>query len=122
VLEEPPDVGADPWTPGGVVHAQLAAAAMVTAALGEAVLRTERVELDVLRHEVRVDGMAVWFALKEFELLELLLRFRGRVLSSEFLLARVWGRRGSGACTRCTSTSVASVGRLSRTRSIPGTW
>lgn len=97
VLQEPTDATPDPWTPGSVVRAQLARAAMVTVALAEAVLRSGRVELDALRHEVRVDGEPVWFALKEFELLELLLRFRGRVLSPDFLLARVWGSSGEGS-------------------------
>jgi two-component system response regulator RegX3 len=97
LLAEPGDPALDPWTPGSVVRSQLAIAATVTLALSEAVLRSGPVELDVLRHEVRVNGEPVWFTLKEFELLELLMRFRGRVLSTDFLRARVWGPGGEGS-------------------------
>jgi two-component system, OmpR family, response regulator RegX3 len=96
LLAEPAEAALDPWTPGSAVRAQLATAAAVTMALSEAVLRSGPVELDVLRHEVRVHGEPVWFTLKEFELLELLLRFRGRVLSTDFLQARVWGPSRNG--------------------------
>lgn len=49
------------------------------------------VRLDVERHTVTVDGAAVAFPLKEFELLELLLRNAGRVLTRGQLIDRVWG-------------------------------
>ena len=47
--------------------------------------------MDVERHVVRVDGEAVPLPLKEFELLELLLRNAGRVLTRGQLIDRVWG-------------------------------
>ncbi|WP_069386362.1 response regulator transcription factor [Cellulosimicrobium cellulans] len=49
------------------------------------------VRLDVERHTVTVDGALVAFPLKEFELLELLLRNAGRVLTRGQLIDRVWG-------------------------------
>ncbi|MGR7024079.1 winged helix-turn-helix domain-containing protein [Geodermatophilus sp. URMC 62] len=49
------------------------------------------VRMDVERHVVAVDGEAVALPLKEFDLLELLLRNAGRVLTRGQLIDRVWG-------------------------------
>ncbi len=49
------------------------------------------VRMDVERHTVTVHGRVVNFPLKEFELLELLLRNAGRVLTRGQLIDRVWG-------------------------------
>ncbi|GGJ91461.1 DNA-binding response regulator [Pilimelia anulata] len=49
------------------------------------------VRMDVERHVVTVDGSPVQLPLKEFELLELLLRNAGRVLTRGQLIDRVWG-------------------------------
>jgi len=49
------------------------------------------VRLDVERHTVVVDGAPVALPLKEFDLLELLLRNSGRVLTRGQLIDRVWG-------------------------------
>ena len=49
------------------------------------------VRMDVERHVVHVDGEAVAMPLKEFELLEMLLRNAGRVLTRGQLIDRVWG-------------------------------
>ena len=49
------------------------------------------VRMDVERHVVTVDGAGVQLPLKEFELLELLLRNAGRVLTRGQLIDRVWG-------------------------------
>ena len=49
------------------------------------------VRMDVERHTVSVDGHAVSLPLKEFDLLELLLRNAGRVLTRGQLIDRVWG-------------------------------
>jgi two-component system, OmpR family, response regulator RegX3 len=49
------------------------------------------VRLDVERHVVAVDGRPVALPLKEFDLLELLLRNAGRVLTRGQLIDRVWG-------------------------------
>lgn len=47
--------------------------------------------LDSARHEVQVNGSEVPLTAKEFKLLEQLLIEKGRVLSRETLLDRVWG-------------------------------
>ncbi|NUS72192.1 MAG: response regulator transcription factor [Corynebacteriales bacterium] len=49
------------------------------------------VRMDVERHTVTVNNDAVQLPLKEFELLELLLRNAGRVLTRGQLIDRVWG-------------------------------
>jgi two-component system, OmpR family, response regulator RegX3 len=49
------------------------------------------VRMDVERHVVTVGGSPVQLPLKEFELLELLLRNAGRVLTRGQLIDRVWG-------------------------------
>ena len=49
------------------------------------------VRMDVERHTVSVDGEPVSLPLKEFELLEMLLRNAGRVLTRGQLIDRVWG-------------------------------
>lgn len=59
--------------------------------LYEEVLRGGPVVLDVERHVVTVDGDDVTMPLKEFDLLEYLLRNRGRVLTRGQLIDRVWG-------------------------------
>ena len=54
-------------------------------------LQAGSVRMDVERHVVTVDGASVQLPLKEFELLELLLRNAGRVLTRAQLIDRVWG-------------------------------
>jgi two-component system response regulator RegX3 len=56
-----------------------------------ATLEAGPVRMDVDRHVVSVSGEAVAMPLKEFELLELLLRNAGRVLTRGQLIDRVWG-------------------------------
>ena len=50
-----------------------------------------RVAMDVERHVVTVGGKGVAMPLKEFELLEMLMRNEGRVLTRMQLIDRVWG-------------------------------
>jgi two-component system response regulator RegX3 len=58
---------------------------------GSAVLECGPVRMDVDRHVVTVDGDPKQLPLKEFELLEMLLRNAGRVLTRGQLIDRVWG-------------------------------
>ena len=58
-----------------------------------ATLEAGPVRMDVERHVVTVDGAHGALPLKEFELLELLLRNAGRVLTRMQLIDRVWGSR-----------------------------
>jgi two-component system response regulator RegX3 len=57
----------------------------------EGVLEAGPVRMDVERHVVAVDGEQVALPLKEFDLLEYLLRNAGRVLTRGQLIDRVWG-------------------------------
>ncbi len=57
----------------------------------EAILEVGAVRMDVDRHAVSVGGRELAMPLKEFELLELLLRNAGRVLTRGQLIDRVWG-------------------------------
>ncbi|MGY1617099.1 winged helix-turn-helix domain-containing protein [Geodermatophilus sp. SYSU D00691] len=57
----------------------------------EPVLEAGPVRMDVERHVVAVDGEPVALPLKEFDLLELLMRNAGRVLTRMQLIDRVWG-------------------------------
>lgn len=59
--------------------------------LAESVLRTSRIVMDVDRHRVEIEGETVAFPLREFELLEVLLRNAGRVMTRAQLIDRVWG-------------------------------
>ena len=58
---------------------------------GDEVLTVGPVTMDVERHEVTVRGQPVALPLREFELLEFLLRNPGRVLTRGQILDRVWG-------------------------------
>lgn len=52
--------------------------------------------IDRAAHEVMLEGRAIPLTAKEFALLAFLAQNRGRVLSREALLARVWGARYEG--------------------------
>lgn len=57
----------------------------------ESVLMAGTVRMDIERHRVSVSDTPVNMPLKEFELLEFLLRNAGRVLTRGQLIDRVWG-------------------------------
>ncbi|NLF90039.1 MAG: response regulator transcription factor, partial [Corynebacterium marinum] len=59
--------------------------------MDDRVLEGGRVRMDVERHTVTVDGEPVPMPLKEFDLLEYLLRNSGRVLTRGQLIDRIWG-------------------------------
>lgn len=62
--------------------------------------------MDVARHEATLNGAAVSFSAKEFDLLRLLLRHQGKVVRRERLLGEVWGGDYYGD-TRTLDTHVA---------------
>jgi two-component system, OmpR family, response regulator RegX3 len=49
------------------------------------------IKLDIGKHQVTINGQLVSLPLKEFELLEFLMRNAGRVLTRSQLIDRVWG-------------------------------
>ncbi|XAS77369.1 response regulator transcription factor [Dermatophilaceae bacterium Sec6.4] len=55
------------------------------------ILQEGGIRMDIDRHSVTVAGAAIALPLKEFELLEMLLRNVGRVLTRGQLIDRVWG-------------------------------
>ena len=57
----------------------------------DGILEAGPVRMDVERHKVSVNSQDVGFPLKEFELLEFLVRNSGRVLTRSQLIDRVWG-------------------------------
>jgi two-component system response regulator RegX3 len=65
--------------------------AQLDADLDDRVLSAGRVTVDIDRHTVAVDGKEIPMPLKEFELLEVLMRNAGRVLTRGQLIDRVWG-------------------------------
>lgn len=93
------EIGADdyvtkPYSPRELVariRAVLRRQSAETVESGAATLAAGPVRMDIERHVVTVDGGPVQLPLKEFELLELLLRNAGRVLTRGQLIDRVWG-------------------------------
>jgi len=55
------------------------------------VLTVQGIRMDIERHQVSIDGKPISLPLKEFELLEFLMRNAGRVLTRIQLIDRVWG-------------------------------
>lgn len=62
----------------------------------EKILHGGRVQLDIERHTVMVDGTVVPMPLKEFDLLEYLMRNDGRVLTRGQIIERIWGENFIG--------------------------
>src|ERR1700758_19154 len=59
--------------------------------ISDGVLESGPVRMDVERHVVSVNGDTITLPLKEFDLLEYLMRNSGRVLTRGQLIDRVWG-------------------------------
>ena len=81
--------------PTSRVRAHLRRAGMARTAgpdeLPAAALEGGPVAMDTERHEVRIRGELVSLPPKEFELLELLLARKGRLLTRDYLIEDVWG-------------------------------
>ncbi|QZY57156.1 response regulator [Crassaminicella profunda] len=54
-------------------------------------IKVNDIVMDIEKHEVMKSGEKIELTLKEFELLQILARNRGKVLSRNFLLDEVWG-------------------------------
>ena len=59
--------------------------------ISDAILEAGPVRMDIERHTVSVAGAQIPMPLKEFDLLEYLMRNKGRVLTRGQLIDRVWG-------------------------------
>ena len=64
------------------------------------VIRSGGLEIDLVRSRVTLDGEPVALTPTELRLLEVLLAHRGRLVTREQLLERVWGTRQRSAHTR----------------------
>lgn len=91
------ELGADDYVTKPFSHRELVARIRAVLRRGQEsellpeVVEVDGVRIDVERHQVIVDGEEVRFALREFELLELLLRNAGRVMTRGQLIDRIWG-------------------------------
>ena len=91
------ELGADDYVTKPFSHRELVARIRAVLRRGQdqvllpEVVEVSGVRLDVERHQVYVDGEEVRLALREFELLELLLRNAGRVMTRGQLIDRIWG-------------------------------
>jgi len=91
------ELGADDYVTKPFSHRELVARIRAVLRRGQDfelepdVLEVSDVRMDVERHEVWVRGQPAKLALKEFELLEILLRNAGRVMTRGQLIDRIWG-------------------------------
>ncbi|TDT30036.1 response regulator [Naumannella halotolerans] len=91
------EIGADDYVTKPFSHRELVARIRAVLRRGQDiellpdVIESGGVRMDVERHVVSVDGKQVKLALKEFELLEMLLRNAGRVMTRGQLIDRIWG-------------------------------
>ncbi len=76
----------------------------------EALIRVEGLEVDLARRTVRVDGNEVHLTPTEFDLLRLLVRNRGRLMTHRDLLVSVWGP-GYGEDTQVLRAHIANLRR-----------
>jgi DNA-binding response OmpR family regulator len=76
----------------------------------ERILRAGGIELDVLRHAATRDGNALELSVKEFGVLEALMRDQPGFLSAEALLERVWDEHADPF----TNTVLVTISRLRR--------
>ena len=59
--------------------------------ISEEIYELGRLKVDFERHEVLINNEKVELTLKEFELLEILIKNKGKILRRETLLDKVWG-------------------------------
>jgi two-component system response regulator RegX3 len=91
------ELGADDYVTKPFSHRELVARMRAVLRRGQDaellpdVVEAAGVRMDVERHEVSVNGERIKLALKEFELLEMLLRNAGRVITRGQLIDRIWG-------------------------------
>ena len=73
------------------INAVLRRASTSSDAIEQGVLASGPIKLDIDRHVMTLNNMPISLPLKEFELLEFLMRNSGRVLTRVQLIDRVWG-------------------------------
>ncbi|AOZ73289.1 DNA-binding response regulator [Boudabousia tangfeifanii] len=93
------ELGADDYLPKPYSYRELLARIRAVLRRGQSaetaeddsIIQVGQIRMDVARHQVTSNGEEITLALREFELLEYLLRHPGRVLTRAQLLDRVWG-------------------------------
>lgn len=55
------------------------------------IIKVENITIDIEKHEVRKENTVLELTLKEFELLKMLAQNRGKVLSRDVILDKIWG-------------------------------
>jgi len=61
------------------------------------ILKSQDIEIDIVRHQVSLKGSVLNLTPKEFELLAFLMRSKGQVFSREQLMEKVWGYTFDGS-------------------------
>ncbi len=61
------------------------------AELNKTIIKVSDIEINTEKYEVRKNNQKIILTLKEFELLRMLAENRGRVLTRDFLLDKIWG-------------------------------
>jgi len=108
-------VGADdymtkPFSPRELIARLEAVLQRVSVDRSESVLTSDGLEIDLAAHVVRRDGEEVHLTRTEYELLRVLVRNRGRLLTHRALLSEVWGP-GYADDTQVLRTHIARLRR-----------
>lgn len=72
------------------------------------ILKVKDIEIDCAKYEVRKNGEKLVLTLKEFELLKMLIENKGKVLTRDFLLDKIWGYEYAGE-TRTVDVHIRHV-------------